>query len=198
MRLLTNLREERSNMKLDIIFHYNVDETTGEITYIGKDEVTVDTAASTKKQTTKAAKVEENAEPLITLDSNKLILTTGAVACMDICPDCRVDIKYKKKDKVAVPVIGTDAAFGTKGGNKLTKTNTVSFRGAANDKLAEFGTTFTLEPSEDEGIFYMIGDKMNQNIPDDAVDIESELDMDALDDLDLEDTKELGGFDFTL
>ena len=32
-------------MKLDIIFHYNVDENTGEMTYIGKDEITVDTAA---------------------------------------------------------------------------------------------------------------------------------------------------------
>ena len=182
-------------MKLDIIFHYEVDETTGEITYIGKDEVTVDTATSTKRQ---AAKVEENADPLITLDSNKLILTTGAVATLNICPDCRVDIKYKKKDKVAVPVIGTDSAFGTKGGNKLTKTNTVSFRGSANEKLAEFGTTFKLEPSEDEGIFYMIGDKMNQPIPDDAIDIESELDMEALDSLDLEDSTSLENFDFSL
>ena len=185
-------------MKLDIIFHYNVDENTGEMTYIGKDEITVDTAASTKRQSTKAVKVEENAEPLITLDSNKLVLTTGAVDMMKICPDCRVDIKYKKKDKVSVPVIGTDAAFGTKGGNKLTKTNTVSFRGAANDKLAEFGTTFTLEPSEDEGIFYLIGDKMNNPIPDDTIDIESELDIEALEDIDLADSVDLENFDFKL
>lgn len=185
-------------MKLDVILHYDVNENTGEITYIGKDEITVDTAVSTKRQSTKAAKVEENAEPLITLDSNKLILTTGAVQTMNICADCRVDIKYKKKDKVAVPVIGTDAAFGTKGGNKLTKTNTVSFRGAANDKLSEYGTTFKLEPSEDEGIFYLVGDKMNLPIPEDAIDIESELDMDALEELDIEDTTSLEKFDFSL
>ena len=117
---------------------------------------------------------------------------------MKICADCRVDIKYKKKDKVSVPVIGTDAAFETKGGNKLTKTNTISFRGAANEKLAQFGTTFKLEPSEDEGIFYMIGDKMNQSIEEDAIDIESELDLEALEDLDLEDTQDLEKFDFTL
>ena len=102
------------------------------------------------------------------------------------------------RGKTAVPVIGTDTAFGTKGGNKLTKTNTVSFRGAANDKLAEFGTTFTLEPSEDEGIFYLIGDKMNNPIPDDTIDIESELDIEALEDIDLADSVDLENFDFKL
>ena len=186
-------------MKLDIIFHYLVDENTGEMTYIGKEDITVDTATSTKRQSTKAVKVEENAEPLITLDSNKLILTTGAVDLLQICADCRVDIKYKKKDKIAVPVIGTDAAFGTKGGNKLTKTNTISFRGSANEKLSEYGTVFTIEPSEDEGIFYLIGDKMNSVVPDDAVDINSELDMDALDTIDLNDEgTNLENFNFTL
>ena len=184
-------------MKLDILFHYNVDENTGEITFIGKEEITVDTATSTKRQA-KPVKVEANIEPLITLDSNKLILTTGAVDMMNICPDCRVDIKYKKKDKVSAPVIGTDAAFGTKGGNKLTKTNTVSFRGSANEKLAEYGSVFKLEPSEDEGIFYLIGDKMNKPIEDEAIDIEGELDLDSLEELDIDDSSDLEGFDFKL
>lgn len=184
-------------MKLDILFHYNVDENTGEITFIGKEEITVDTATSTKRQA-KPVKVEANIEPLITLDSNKLVLTTGAVDMMKICPDCRVDIKYKKKDKVSVPVIGTDAAFGTKGGNKLTKTNTVSFRGSANEKLAEYGSVFKLEPSEDEGIFYLIGDKMNKPVEDEAIDIEGELDLDSLEELDIDDSSDLEGFDFKL
>jgi hypothetical protein len=184
-------------MKLDILFHYNVDENTGEITFIGKEEITVDTATSTKRQA-KPVKVEANIEPLITLDSNKLVLTTGAVDMMKICPDCRVDIKYKKKDKVSVPVIGTDAAFGTKGGNKLTKTNTVSFRGSANEKLAEYGSVFKLEPSEDEGIFYLIGDKMNKSVEDEAIDIEGELDLDSLEELDIDDSSDLEGFDFKL
>ena len=185
-------------MKLDILFHYNVDENTGEITFIGKEEITVDTATSTKRQA-KPVKVEANTEPLITLDSNKLVLTTGAVDMMKICPDCRVDIKYKKKNKVSVPVIGTDEAFGTKGGNKLTKTNTISFRGASNEKLSEFGTTFKLEPSEDKGIFYMIGDKISDPIPEDSIDIESELDIDALDDINIDDDSvDLEKFDFTL
>lgn len=184
-------------MKLDILFHYDVNEQTGEIKFIGKEEITVDT--SVKKQVSKVNKVEENSEPLITLDSNKLILTTGAVDLMQICSDCRVDIKYKKKNKVSIPVIGTDEAFGTKGGNKLTKTNTISFRGASNEKLSEFGTTFKLEPSEDKGIFYMIGDKVSDPIPEDSIDIESELDIDSLDDINIDDDGiDLEKFDFTL
>ena len=184
-------------MKLDILFHYDVNETTGEIKFIGKEEITVDTAAPSKRQAAKAS-IEVNSDPLITLDSNKLILTTGAVEMMNICADCRVDIKYKKKDKTSVPVIGTDTAFGTKGGNKLTKTNTISFRGSANEKLAEYGTTFKLEPSEDEGIYYLIGDKVKEPIQDDVIDIESELDIDALESIDLDDSTDLENFDFTL
>jgi hypothetical protein len=99
-----------------------------------------------------------------------------------------------------VPVIGTDAAFGTKAGNKLTKTNTVSYRGAANDKLAAYGTIFRLEPTEEEGIFYMVGDKnpKEPEAPKELVDIESELEVPSLDDLDNVDDKELGNFDFNL
>ena len=183
-------------MKLDILFHYDVNETTGEITFLGKEEITVDTA---KKQLPKVNKVVENEEHLITLDSNKLVLTTGALQMMNICADCRVDIKYKKRDRMSVPVIGTDEAFGTKGGNKLTKTNTISFRGVANEKLSEYGTTFKIEPSEDEGIFYLIGDKMNNLIPDDTIDIQSELDIESLDNINLnDDDVNLESFNFTL
>ena len=191
-------------MKLDILMHYDVNETTGEIKFIGKEEITVDSASksASKSSTTKksTSKVDDNPEPLITLEANKLVLTQGAVDALNPCEDCRIDIKYKKKDKKLVPVIGTDAAFGTKAGNKLTKTNTVSYRGAANDKLAAYGTVFRLEPTEEDGIFYMIGDKnpIEPEVPKELVDIESELDIPSLDDLDNADDKELGNFDFNL
>lgn len=191
-------------MKLDILMHYDVNETTGEIKFIGKEEITVDSASksASKSSTTKksTSKVDDNPEPLITLEANKLVLTQGAVNALNPCEDCRIDIKYKKKDKKLVPVIGTDAAFGTKAGNKLTKTNTVSYRGAANDKLAAYGTVFRLEPTEEEGIFYMVGDKnpIEPEVPKELVDIESELDIPSLDDLDNADDKELGNFDFNL
>lgn len=192
-------------MKLDILFHYEVNEQTGEITYIGKEEISVDTKAtkSATKTSTKApaAKVDANPDPIITLDSNKLILTQGAVDLLQVCADCRVDIKYKKKDKKAVPIIGTDAAFGTKSGNKLTKSNTVSYRGAANEKLSAYGTTFKLEPTEDKGIYYLVGDKVQEenSVPDEIIDIENELDIESLDNINIdEDDKDLEKFDFNL
>lgn len=192
-------------MKLDILFHYEVNEQTGEITYIGKEEISVDTKAtkSATKTSTKAsaAKVDANPDPIITLDSNKLILTQGAVDLLQVCADCRVDIKYKKKDKKAVPIIGTDAAFGTKSGNKLTKSNTVSYRGAANERLSAYGTTFKLEPTEDKGIYYLVGDKVQEenSVPDEIIDIENELDIESLDNINIdEDDKDLEKFDFNL
>ena len=188
-------------MKLDIIFHYDVNEQTGEITYIGKEEVTVDTAktASKSSKSSSAKKVDENPDPIVTLDSNKLILTQGAVDLLQVCEDCRIDIKYERKDKKAVPIIGTDAAFGTKAGNKLTKSNTVSYRGAANDKLAAYGTVFRLEPTKNEGIYYLVGDKEPEKtkVPDEIINIENELDIEMLDNIDLDNT-ELEGFDFSL
>ena len=105
-------------MKLDILFHYEVNEQTGEITQIGKEEISGDTKAtkSATKTSTKAsaAKVDANPEPIIMLDSNKLILTQGDVDLLQVCADCQVDIKFMKQDKKAVRIIGTDAAFGTK------------------------------------------------------------------------------------
>lgn len=187
-------------MKLDIIFHYNVNEQTGEITYIGKEEVTVDTAEVSKKTSTKksTAKTDNNPDPIVTLDSNKLILTQGAVDLLQVCEDCRVDIKYEKKDGKSYPLIGTDKAFGTKSGNKLTKSNTVSYRGASNDKLAEYGNTFKLEPTKNEGIYYLVGnlEPKETKVPDEIINIENELDVKLLDEFDNE--TDLSNFDFTL
>lgn len=175
-------------MKMDILFHYNVDEKTGEITYIGKEEISVDTK-STKKNN---SKVDNNTDPIVTLDSNKLILSQGAVDLLKAQDGCRIDIKYKKKENRVAPVIGTDSSFGTKSGNKLSKSNTISYRGSANEKLATYGTVFKMEPTEEDGIFYLVGNKEDDPIPDEIVDIEKELDGE-LDQLD-----NLSNFDFNL
>lgn len=185
-------------MKLDIIFHYEVDETTGNITYIGKDEITVDTTVTKKTNSNK--KVDNNPDPIVTLESNKLVFTQGAVELLNVSKDNKIDIKYKKKDKQSIPVIGTDESFGTKGGNVLTASNTVSFRGTKNDKLSEFGNIFTLEPTEESGIYYLIGNKEQeeQTIPEEILDIESELDVTFLDDINEEDESNFGNFKFEL
>ena len=185
-------------MKLDIVMHYEVNEQTGEIKYIGKDEITLDTKVTKKTSSKKKEVIEDNTEPTVTLDSNKLILTQSAVDLLQVCEDCRIDIKYEAKNKKSVPIIGTDMAFGTKAGNLLSKKNTVSYRGAANTKLATYGTVFKLEPTENNGIYYLVGNKEEEKIeiPDELVDIEKELDLEDLSDLD--DSNELGNFDYTL
>ena len=61
-------------------------------------------------------------------------------------------------DKVLYPVIGTEESFGTSCGNKLTKAWTVSYRGKANDRLAEYGNVFNVTPLKDSpGLFVLMG-----------------------------------------
>lgn len=185
-------------MKLDIVMHYSVDEKTGEITFIGKDEIKVDTAKKTSTSRKSSSKKDENPEPIVTLDSTKLTLTQGAVDLLQVCEDCRIDIKYDKKDKQLLPKIGTDAAFKSKGGNLLSGKNTVRYGGANNKKLAGYGTTFKLEPTEDEGIYWLVGDKMpeEQEVPKELVNIESELDMTDLENI--EESTDLSSLSYTL
>ena len=185
-------------MKLDIVMHYSVDETTGEITFIGKDEIKVDTAKKTSTSRKSSSKKDENPEPIVTLDSTKLTLTQGAVDLLQVCEDCRIDIKYDKKGKQLLPKIGTDAAFKSKGGNLLSGKNTVRYGGANNKKLAGYGTTFKLEPTEDEGIYWLVGDKMpeEQEVPKELVNIESELDITELENI--EQSTDLSSLSYTL
>ena len=179
-------------MKLDIIMHYSVNEITGEIVFLGKDEIKVDTAKKTTSK--KTSKKDENPEPIVTLDSTKLTLTQGAVDLLQVCEDCRIDIKYDKRGKVLLPKIGTDAAFKSKGGNILSGKNTVRYGGANNKKLACYGSTFKMEPTEDEGIYWLIGDTMpeEKEVPKELINIEDELDVDSLEE------QSESNFDFTL
>lgn len=183
-------------MILNVIFKYDINPKTGDMKLLSKEEVTVDTTTDVvKKSTKKSTKIDDNPNPIITLESNKLVLTQGAVDLLSVDSDGRIDVKYKKVGKETKPVIGSEAAFKTKGGNKLTKSNTVSFRGVANEKLASYGDTFTLEPTNEEGIFYLVGNKNPDvtPIPDDVIDIENELELNNLEgDIDLE------KFDFNL
>ena len=98
-----------------------------------------------------------------------------------------------------LPKIGTDAAFKSKGGNLLSCKNTVRYGGANNKKLAGYGTTFKLEPTEDEGIYWLVGDKMpeEQEVPKELVNIEDELDITNLDAIEEEST-DLSSLSYTL
>lgn len=165
-------------MKLDIIFHYEVDEQTGEIKFIGKNEMTVDTKKTVSKSS--SSKIDSNPEPIITLTDNKLILTQGAAELLGVNPDDKVAIKY---DKDKNPIIGSDLNFGTQTGNRLTKSLTISCKGDKYNKLSSYGDIFKLESTDKSGIFKMIGNKNHNEleVPEELVNITEELN--SLDDL---------------
>ena len=111
-----------------------------------------------KKTTTKKVKdveVEIASDPIITLETNKLVFNSKAVIDMGLSYEDRIVIKWitEEKSKKMIPIIGTDISFDEEGsGNKLTKSNTIAYRGKANAVLAELGNEFTIE-SYAEGIW---------------------------------------------
>lgn len=143
----------------------------------------------------------DTAEPQIILDANKYILNQAAANLMGVKWEDRLEIKYQKVQGVIYPVIGTDETFGTKTGNKLTKTLTVSCRGKANEMLARYGRIFTVsEMKGEKGLFVLIGD----NPPVEAEEIEVKEDEDDIVDLPLdteiedENAKKIDDLVFTL
>ena len=160
-----------------LLLTIETDVETGDIKLLNREVINDDIKPVKKKST---SKVVENPEPIVTLADNKLSLTTGAMDLLKIAADSKVAVKYNKEGK---PIIGSDEAFGTKTGNRVTKSNTISFKGDKYDRLAAFGTEFRLESTDKEGIFLMVNNK-EEDLSEDAVDINSELDVPSLDDLD--------------
>jgi hypothetical protein len=138
-----------------------------------------------KKVSKKKEEPVKDEGPKLVLESNKYILTQSAVDLLNAKADDRIEIKFEQQGKVIIPIIGVNTVFGTKGGNKLTKKNTVSFRGVANKELSEYGTEFSLEahPTK-EGIYYLKGNKAPVEVVDDTVEIVDDKEsVDMVDDI---------------
>lgn len=113
---------------------------------------------TTKKASTKKEVVLEN-EAIVTREDNKLVLNNKCVNIMGVKTDDRIIIKYEKIGKTRVPIIGTDTSWDEEGsGNRLTKSNTVAYRGKANTILAEYGVNFKLESYKD-GLWKLTSDE---------------------------------------
>ena len=111
---------------------------------------------TTTSKKTKDKKEELETNSIVTLESNKLIFNNKAVSEMEIEYEDRIVIKYEKIGKENLPIIGKDLAFDEEGsGNKVTKSNSVSYRGKVNTILSEYGTEFELVPYK-EGIWRMV------------------------------------------
>lgn len=174
-------------IKMMITFDFNPE--TNEYTPI-KQEVVKDKATKT---ITKAGEAEESAEPQLTLEDNKYILNQSAATLMGVQWEDRLSIKYQKIEGLTFPVIGTDAAFGTKGGNKLTKSLSVSCRGKANELLAKYGDTFTVTKMKGhDDLFVLLGNADRPTEPEKQIDtnINIKEDNNPVEDLPLDTTIE--------
>lgn len=144
-----------------VLFTYEQDDETGEVKVINREVINEDLPKAKKTSSSKksAKKADENPNPELTLEDNKYVLNSAAIELLGVEADDRIDIKMEKQGKIRVPVIGCNTAFGTQGGNRLTKSNTVSYRGKNRDLLAEYGTVFSFKETDKEGIYQLIGDK---------------------------------------
>lgn len=85
--------------------------------------------------------------PIIELGDKKLILSPLTLQILDVNPGDRLSINYiQKNNENTFPVIGKAEIFADpENGQKLTKSNTISFRGNQYKFLKQFGNLFKLE-----------------------------------------------------
>lgn len=171
-------------------------ETSGFTTF--HDGVEVKRETTTKAKAVKAAVVLED-EAIIKLEPTKISFNNKAVAEMGIEYGDRIVIKYEKLKgvKTPFPVMEKDL----EAGNKITKTNTIAYRGKANTVLAEYGTEFGLEKykegtwkliSKNEGIKIVPPVKDIKTVQEDAEKVDARIFVDD------NDTTEIGEMSFTL
>lgn len=173
-------------MIIKMLCTFDFNPETNEYTPVGTPEIIKDTCKKTSK-------VEESSEPEVLLLENKYTLNQAAVSLLQVQPGDRININYNNlpdNPNLKVPIIGSSKSWGNDLGNKLTKSLTVSYRGVANNVLADYGTTFKLVPYKD-GLFIMQGDK--PIIVDDNIEVvdSSETEQDLVEIEDLTDAQDL-------
>ena len=84
----------------------------------------------------------------IKVENNRLVLSSEAVKALNAIVGDRIAINYWNINKeTTFPLIGKSELFSDPtNGNKLTKSNTVSYRGTQNKILKEYGSLFKLVP----------------------------------------------------
>lgn len=180
---------QKETFTVSLTYEMSVNIDTGEILEtrlidrsIGKSDLKV--VKTPKKKTVQ----DDGEEPKLILEENKYRLTSAAVSLMGLDENSKLVIKYEDGKSGAIPVIGTNTAFGISSGNKLTKSNTVACRGGNREELAKHGTEFTLVPHPNkDGLFILHSGEMqiDQSIGDDNVKVEGEEGENIPFDLDL-------------
>ena len=169
-----------------------LDETTGEL--ITREATLGDFKEVKKSSTSTRTRKPKDEDPIAKLNllDNKIQFNAAAVEMTGFEPEMKIDIKFEKKGRVTTPVLCQD----DKTGNRLTKTFTISCRGSKHDNLAEFGDVFELTPYEGkEGYFKLKG---NVEKEDDIIDVPEEISNPEEEEMDLEETNEVGDFELEL
>lgn len=147
-------------LELKLTLDYNPE--TGEVSIISQKQQKAKKASAPPKLDSELSLAMKSSDPILYLDLGKYYLNDAAFQLMGVDPDSqeeiRFDIKYKKKEGVAFPILGMPKHFGTVSGNKLTKSRSVACRGNAELTLREYGTTFKLIPLEDNNNLYELVD----------------------------------------
>lgn len=102
---------------------------------------------SNVKVTKTAAKYDDIDLPIIEVSESKLIFSPQAISTMCLASGDRISVNYiQKNNELTFPVIGKSEVFAdSDSGNKLSKSNTVLFRGTQNTILTKYGKLFKLE-----------------------------------------------------
>lgn len=73
----------------------------------------------------------------VIMKESNLVLDSGLITKLGAAPGDRIEIGYMEKDGIMIPIISKGES-----GNKLNKSNTISFRGKQKEMLAQFGSHF--------------------------------------------------------
>lgn len=121
---------------------FDFDETTKKITNL--KVVSIDKSLPTS-------------DNYIEVQDNKLKFGKEAISLLEANPGDRIQVNYwTVNNQETFPVIGKSAIFtDMTGGNALTKSDTVSFRGNQRTVLLEYGNLFKLEPFK-SGMFKLV------------------------------------------
>ena len=161
---------------LSLTYEMSVDTETGEVLETKLIDRSVNKPVKAMKATASEAVQDNDKEPKLYLEDNKCRPNSKAISLIGNSPGDKLDIKYDEGKNGSVPVIGTDEAFGTKGGNKLTKSNTIACRGSKNEELSKYGKEFVLavHPSK-AGLFVLTSEEVavDQLVGDDNVNIDT-------------------------
>jgi hypothetical protein len=133
--------------------------------------ISFDFDETTKKiKNLKVVSIEPGLPTVQTLE-NKLQLSPSAIELIGVKPGDRLSINYwTVNNRETFPLIGKAETFNEEG-TKLTKSNTISYRGQQMEVLNIYGTNFTLQPFK-EGMFKLVSVK-EDSLENEMIDLEN-------------------------